>query len=245
MKYEDFYKQLKDDYKEDKSPKSYRVVFEDGTKKVMRTFWSNHDRIAYHGKGMKTHGYSISYYPYYNIATITLIRHKSQADLDIFLSKRIKKRMLAAKAMLEKSGLWQDILKEINDVLSMGEDTIMEIAKAINMGSYEHFYKEATKDGKFPFIHTTQVFESFASKRCWTSIPYEREIHQRLIREAIKNGTRYGTGWHGSYDYYVEVSTSKEDGKARGWFSAEYKNCGNGHYYLLFDESHAIFYEDD
>ena len=31
----------------------------------------------------------------------------------------------------------------------------------------------------------------------------------------------------------------------RGFYSEEFKGCGNGHYYLLFDATHAIFYEDD
>ena len=41
--------------------------------------------------------------------------------------------------------------------------------------------------------------------------------------------------------YYAE-----EEGKPRGaWLSNEYRNCGNGHYGLLLDATHAVFYEDD
>ena len=53
----------------------------------------------------------------------------------------------------------------------------------------------------------------------------------------------FGVRWYGSYDY--SVSVSKKDGVLRGWYSAEYKGCGNGHYFLLLDATHAIFYEDD
>ena len=44
-----------------------------------------------------------------------------------------------------------------------------------------------------------------------------------------------------SYD----VSFSYDPKLQHAWYSEEYKNCGNGHYYLALDETHALFYEDD
>ena len=47
------------------------------------------------------------------------------------------------------------------------------------------------------------------------------------------------------YDVTYTIDKA-EEGKRRGaWLSNEYRNCGNGHYGLLLDATHAVFYEDD
>jgi hypothetical protein len=38
---------------------------------------------------------------------------------------------------------------------------------------------------------------------------------------------------------------ANHDGEKLAWYSEEYRGCLNGHYYLMFDATHAIFYEDD
>jgi len=43
--------------------------------------------------------------------------------------------------------------------------------------------------------------------------------------------------------YDVTFNYQPEDNKA--WYSEEYRGCGNGHYYLALDATHALFYEDD
>ena len=50
--------------------------------------------------------------------------------------------------------------------------------------------------------------------------------------------------WRSSYDCTASGRRCP-DGVYRAWLSAEYKDCGNGHYYLLLDGFHAIFAEDD
>ena len=44
-----------------------------------------------------------------------------------------------------------------------------------------------------------------------------------------------------SYDVSVEY----DPGRQKAWYSEEYKDCGNGHYYLMLDHSTALFYEND
>jgi hypothetical protein len=70
------------------------------------------------------------------------------------------------------------------------------------------------------------------------------EITHKRIKEAIKEKRDFNEFWRGRYDYSASGKTSEDSGY-RMWFSAEYKNCGNGHYYLLLDDNHAIFAEDD
>ena len=53
----------------------------------------------------------------------------------------------------------------------------------------------------------------------------------------------YGRSPNGR-DYSVEVKLC-EDGTLRGWFSSEYKGCGNGDYYILINATQAVFVEKD
>ena len=63
------------------------------------------------------------------------------------------------------------------------------------------------------------------------------------VAECIKNGTNFSRRWENGYDNSVEIAN--RDGEKLAWYSEEYRGCGNGHYYLMFDATHAIFYEDD
>lgn len=68
-----------------------------------------------------------------------------------------------------------------------------------------------------------------------------------MLRNAIKNKT------HGSicsrYDfagYEMSIETNvDENGNFRGFLSLEYKNCGNGYYYLLINDENFIGYDVD
>lgn len=44
-------------------------------------------------------------------------------------------------------------------------------------------------------------------------------------------------------NYDVRFEYDSEEGKA--WYSEEYKDCGNGHYYIALNHSTALYYEDD
>ena len=65
----------------------------------------------------------------------------------------------------------------------------------------------------------------------------------KRVADCIKNGGEFSRRWENGYDNTVEIAN--RDGKKLAWYSEEYRRCGNGHYYLMFDATHAIFYEDD
>lgn len=244
MEAKEFYARIREDYKVDKTSKKYRVTLDNGRTEILRTFYSTYGDIGYHGKGMRTHGFNITFYPYRHVVSMRLV-DKRDRDATKLIFDRLKRRMNDAKYMLEASGLWQDILENINLVLSKGDDTIMEIAKALSMEHYSSLYDEV-RNGKLSFLTHYQIYTSFARNKCWHSIPYlpsDKEFRKKRLQSAIENGIKYSYAWRNGYNNCVEVNF--EDGKGRGWFSAEYKGFCNGHYYLLFDASHAIFYEDD
>lgn len=61
------------------------------------------------------------------------------------------------------------------------------------------------------------------------------------IAEALKNKTSYQCRGSNGYDVSFEYDAEKN----KAWYSEEYVGCGNGHYYLALDSTHAIYYEKD
>lgn len=70
---------------------------------------------------------------------------------------------------------------------------------------------------------------------------YDNEHSLAKIAQAMENKTPLNIYERANYD--VSFQYSPDQGRA--WYSEEYKNAGNGHYYLALDATHAIFYEDD
>ena len=65
------------------------------------------------------------------------------------------------------------------------------------------------------------------------------------IQQAFKNKEKFSYFvYTKNRDYYVNGYLG-EDGIYRAWFGAEYKGMGNGWYYLLLNESTAVFMEVD
>lgn len=225
-----------------KYAKKYRVKLNDGSSKVVRLWKTDYGAIAIMNKGKRKWGRELSYYDIEKWVSIALVEHKGNDAYKLFM-----KRAKDAHTILSNSGLWKDIKEEIEHFLSLSEDEQREMVNDITTDSYERFYKRIWDgDKKYGWVSTYQVFESFASKRCWKSIAWrrwEREHLSKKVEEAINEGKHFSWRWTNGYDNSIDVD-AKDDLK-RGFYSEEYRHCGNGHYYLLFDATHAIFYEDD
>lgn len=222
--------------------KQYRVNLISGGSKIVRLWKTNDGRIAIMDKGRKKWGHELrSWDGFEDWATLRLVEHD---EIDYY--KRFVKRATDALKMLTESGLWSDIKETIEHFFELPETEQRELVNDIITDSYEKFYKQTWGDGKYAWVHCHQVFETFVRKKCWQSIPwrrYERERMSAEVAECIKNGKDFHRRWENGYDNTVEVAN--RDGEKLAWLSLEYRGCGNGHYYLMFDATHAIFYEDD
>ena len=222
--------------------KQYRVNLISGGSKIVRLWLHNDGRIAIMNKGKKCYGHELTSWcdNYEDWATLKLVEHKGTDKVNL-----VRKRAKDAVKYLTQSGFWADIRKGIEYFLS-DESLIEEFCKDMAEDSYEKFYKECREGGKYEWCPCHQVFESFYSKNCWKSIPwskYNRQRESAEIEKAIKDKKGYHRRWTNGYDNDIEITFN--DDYPRGWLSCEYRGCGNGHYYLLFDATHAIFYEDD
>lgn len=59
----------------------------------------------------------------------------------------------------------------------------------------------------------------------------------QCLRDKIRCSESGRTNYDISFEYNPETSGA--------FYSKEFRNCGNGHYYLALDATHAVFYEDD
>ena len=65
----------------------------------------------------------------------------------------------------------------------------------------------------------------------------------RLIQESIANKRNFNYKWRKGYDNSLEIRFGEP--YSRAWYSEEYKDCANGHYYFMLDATHVLFGEND
>ncbi len=71
-------------------------------------------------------------------------------------------------------------------------------------------------------------------------------MNDESFKRAIANKDNYKTGRFefNGYDGSIELRKN-DDGTFQGWFSKEFRNCGNGYYYLLINDKYFIGYDVD
>lgn len=85
------------------------------------------------------------------------------------------------------------------------------------------------------------LWECLYSTRSIKTIDYTTTWRKDELQEKITALTPFQECWRGrSYDISLSL-----DEKGRAFYAEEYRNCGNGHYYLALDARHAIHVEDD
>lgn len=177
--------------------------------------------------------------------------------------------------LLEKSGLWKDILERTKELLSVGYKEFKNILKLSNNQSsiydelnnhnikpgdenYEEFVKKFNKSiygeyiEKYPFLFNQN--NSLNISEYEYGIPKIKTMYfgkwataeeRKRIQDHYENKVKYSTRAYVNYDISFEYNPCCDDGISRAWYSEEYKGCGNGHYYLALDNMHALFCEDD
>lgn len=236
----------------------FRVQYADGTKKVERLFIG--DGTGYVCKFKK--GSSRRGYPFYTDSVVAIEPVKG-TDPYVMMKKNARK----AASLLAVSGLWPTLQKQFADLSSLSENELADL-----MAIYERYWQTSTCKGldelnahynsiqsEYNVFFTSRglvAFDLYHLKQLQhkgqiISVPYgDQRFHllpavSSAIQKAVSSSDMdaYSERWYGSYDYSIEVS--RKDDVPRAWYSAEYKGCGNGHYYLLLDATHAWFYEDD
>ena len=91
----------------------------------------------------------------------------------------------------------------------------------------------------FEWINKAKIKTMIFHRSRWDNAKTEH-IRQNIAK-ALKNKTSYQCRGSNGYDVSFEYDAEKN----KAWYSEEYVGCGNGHYYLALDSTHAIYYEKD
>ncbi len=162
-----------------------------------------------------------------------------------------KKRLKRAVKLCRESGLWAEIavvwdnlykhvtLDEKRKIYEMSWDN-REAAIAYCKEHYPFMIK-TDSDGN-EYLNTDYIWELSRCELKSMYFGYNNAKEKEQIRKAISEHRQY-TIPRIRTNYDVSFSYNPESNRA--FYSEEYKDCGNGHYYLALNHSTAVFCEDD
>ena len=213
------------------------VYVSEGEKHEIRLFISTNNDICFAPKRRRNGGYMLSVSEMEKWDSLTKVNKGNKTDL----VKRMRKRAESGVAMLNESGLWTDIKTELLKFLDLSNDDIRR--DFIDGDIYETY-----RSKKYDWLSCYQVFSSLKAKKCWKNLSFDKyDLNKdsiiNSVKRAISDKKPIRFSWRNVYDNTLEIIS--DNGIYKGYYSEEFRNCGNGHYYLLFDATHAIYYEDD
>ena len=213
------------------------VYVSEGEKHEIRLFISTNNDICFAPKRRRNGGYMLSVSEMDKWDSLTKVNKGNKTDL----VKRMRKRAESGVVMLNSSGLWTDIKTELLNFLGLSDD---EIRRDFIEGNIYKIYRSK----KYDWLSNYQVFFALKAKKCWKNLSFEKyDLNKdsiiNSVKRAISDKEPIRFSWRNVYDNTLEIIS--DNGIYKGYYSEEFRNCGNGHYYLLFDATHAIFYEDD
>lgn len=158
---------------------------------------------------------------------------------------------------LEQSGLWENYCALYKLGLDIGLEKIKQAErlywKKWDDGNDETVARVKELDERL--IKTNEQGEEFIDTRIvWymnqdakVKTIYFGRYNTDKTREELKQAIENKEEYHYSKQVpnYYDCSVSYNPEVNRGWYNEEYRNCGNGHYYVLLDHEHALFVEDD
>lgn len=209
---------------------NFVVTMANGDKERKRLFISRDGYVCEFKKRSRTRGRCISCEELWKSVEPV----KNETD-KVKVCKRNTKNIIK---YLSASGLWPDILENMTKLQDLSDEDLRYLCEC-EYDEHNKFMQEKAIEHISP-----DMFYSLISKRGIITInwggAYNNWIKQGWLN-ALNEKRKYSMRWTVNYDNSVEYNP---DGN-RAWYSEEYRGCGNGHYYLLLDEKHAAFREDD
>ena len=181
---------------------------------------------------------------------------------DIFLSlyeplpnsdedKEWKRRLKRAVKLCRESGLWSELVvvwdnlykyvpfaekKKIDDLYWEDHNKATEYCKE------RYPFMLGKRDDGSEYLDTDYIWELSECKLKSMYFGDSNEREKENIKAAIAEKRKYSVP---RIQLSYDVSFSYDPEKYKAWYSEEYRNCGNGHYYLALNHSTAVFCEDD
>ena len=208
---------------------NFVITMANGDKERKRLFISNDGFVCEFKKRSRTRGRCISCEELWKLVKPI---EKNADKVNI-----CKRNIRSVVKYLMSSGFWPDIYENMVKLQGLSDDDLKYLCEC-EYDDHNRFMQEREIDHISP-----DMFSSLSSGRGIITINWGQGhdwIKQGWLA-ALREKRNYSMRWTVSYDNSVEFNP---DGN-RAWYSEEYRGCGNGHYYLLLDEKHAAFREDD
>ena len=223
--------------------RNVNVTLQDGTKQNIRIARAYDGAVMYMSRRKRRRGHYLSELPIVSIRAIQPRKSTEQKWIDGWKKVVVK---------LRESGLWSQIIPDIELALSLGYKTMIEASdlywntpndKQIEVFS-ERFPKLLYQNDKGEPCLNYSLIWSYCKLpivkkmrfRKWGNEDYLKRIQQAMTeKKTCKEWGRYG------YDISFEYHPERE----AAFYSEEYRNCGNGHYYIALNATHALFREND
>jgi hypothetical protein len=226
-----------------------RVKWSDGRTEIIRIFrGSDSGCVCAFNRRSRRYGYILLTSNILEVSPI--ISRKTPAQKWENAWQKVIKR-------LKVSGFWDNLVPDIETALEMGFETLQQARKDYWDISYrtDRDAKIKTYLEKYPALG----FLNDKGKQCiktdivwhYSEMPKVKKMrfcrghyndhHLNNIRQAILKKEKCRE--FGRYGYDISFEYNPETNRA--WYSEEYKDCGNGYYYLALDATHAIYWEKD
>ena len=209
----------------------FNIVYENGKTETKKLFVSDYGNVCEFKKRSSRSGYRI---PILNIASIE-VKPKTPPI------KVCRNNLRLVINYLSKSGLWGNMLMGAKFLSMMSDEELL------TMRDWDCYHRVMTNElaNKGIAWFGFDCFDSLFNTRIKTIrfMSYDRDYQKRRLKESIDNKENLTYRWRNGYDNHYEICFSED--YSSGWYSEEYKNCRNGHYYYLLDECHVLFGEDD
>lgn len=223
--------------------RNVRAVLPDGRKIPLRLFKSTTGAICYFGKGKKRYGDLLVYLHPLEIHPILSRKSMQKKWEDGW--KKVREKLVA-------SGLWSDIIAEIDLAFKLGYDTMTvaykeywdtPLDKRVEVFLAKYPLLVAKNDEGKDYIRCTVLwnYSKLPKVKKMRFSSYNNDAILQRIQSAMDASTDYST--HGRVAY--DVSFSYNASRKTATYSEEYRGCGNGHYYIALDSTHALHVEDD
>ena len=227
------FKELKDFINEnyDKCNGKFVVTYTTGIKENKRLFVSSNNYICEFLPRSQSKGRIIS------TDNIESIKIKCNNSSEISCCRN---NLRLVVKYLTASGLWKPMLNGAKLLQTLSDDVLLSMKE---FDTYHKLAKELFNEETQWF--GSECFHNLFSKKIKTMnfMSYDRDYQKRRLRESIEKKEKRTYRWRKGYDNSYEVNFFED--YARGWYSEEYKGTGNGWYYFLLDETHALFSEKD
>ena len=201
------------------------ITYDGGTTRKVRLAIGADGALMRMAKGRRRYGYPL-WRDREPIAAITL-------DLPDSPARRYADGLRRRRDYFRRnadSRLWADLRATFEAVT---DRDLAQLASA-DCASYFEAWELAGEMG----LPRVEPFKTTTLKSCQAPHYVVEDVEQAIGVES------FGFAWRGRYDYRVSGRLC-DDGIWRAWLSLEFKDRGNGHYYLLINAKQAIFCEDD